>query len=88
MFFMHFCLDRLSRALALVLGDRSCFGIYPSLWPFLAIVRFLVTWLDFFFLLLVMSLFPYISYGGGGVLTMHSSRGRLRGLGDPSHCAE
>ena len=74
MFFMCFGFDRLRRAFALVLGDRSRF--------------WLLSYACGLFLSLVGIWFLSISYGGGGVLTMHSSRGRLRGLGDPSHYAE
>ena len=89
MFFMHFALIGCVELFALVLGDRSRFWLLSfACGLFLVFVWHLVTWLDFLFPSSCYVLISPISYGGGGVLTMHSSRGRLRGLGDPSHYAE
>ena len=64
--------DRLRRAVALVLGDRSLLGEVTCscfLQVFCHLLKFSLS-----------SLFLFLSWFVCGVLTMHSSRGRLRNV--------
>ena len=72
-------LDRLRRAVALVLGDRSFLALLATSDCSCILTCFVsLEWVFFFFLILLLFLFFYTSARVGYVLTMHSSRGRLR----------
>ena len=67
--------DRLRRAVSLVLGNRSLLGQVICSCFFRAFVT-----CSSFLLILCSSLFLFLSWFVCGVLTMHSSRGRLRNV--------
>ena len=67
--------DRLRRAVALVLGNRSLLGLVTCSCFFRAFVTCSSS-----LLLLCSSLFLFQSWFVCGVLTMHSSRGRLKNV--------